>query len=142
MLGTWLAAYRSWRTRREEAEQKKRLLRLNIPTISFDSERIAWEFPDGDTRSLQWNNIALIGYVTYDVGPWQDDWYLVFIDHAGRWHWACLCSAWPGAEILANHVNQMDGVVLGEKGTLVNSTKDDSVVVWPAERAGETLSEE
>lgn len=90
---------------------------------------------------MQWNHIALIGYATFDVGPWLDDWFLVFIDKTDASYWISICSPWPGAENIANHVNQMDGVVFGEKGTLANSTKNDSVVVWPAERAGEPLPE-
>lgn len=141
MYAKWLVAYHSWCKRREETEQKERIAQRNIPSSRFNSEYIAWNFADGDSRILQWNDIAMIGYVTFDIGPWLNDWFLVFIDKSSKSYWISLCSLWPGAEKIANYVNQMNGVVLGEKGALVNSTNNDSVVVWPAERAGEPLPE-
>lgn len=134
MPNNWLSRLLGRLRRRRDAAR-------DLPTVSFDSDAITWSCRNKTLHILPWREITLIGYATNDSGPWGYDWFLVFADGAGTQYHVALADAWPGAEDLHAHVVTLPGVVLGEKGCLVNSTDNDSVVVWPPERAGEPLPE-
>lgn len=141
MMTAVMRRYHDWARKRDADRHRRRITRLNIPSLAFDDREIVWSHPSGERYRLAWGDVVVIGFLTTDNGPWWDDWFLVFVDTAGTWRCAALREPWPGALELAEHVLGRDGVVLGEKGVLADRAGSDSVIVWPAGLAGGEIPE-
>ena len=107
--------------------------------VQFDDRSVRLARQCQEEWSFLWQDVAVIGYRTTASGPWFDDYFLVFVLRDGRRYDIPL--DWTGASELSDKVEDMSGTVLTARGTLVNCVEEDSVIVWPAQRAGERIED-
>jgi hypothetical protein len=110
------------------------------PVISFDDEHVTGAGCEPRDVCFAWRDVVRIGYRTLEADPWFDDYFLEFhLADGARWAFP---TSWPGALALCDRVAELPDARFGERGTLANVVTPDSIVVWPASEAGQTLDEQ
>lgn len=101
--------------------------------LLWDGENISLvERPTGQiVREFRWGDVEFVGYLVTDAGPWFDDDFLV-LKVKMQDKLCCLSIEWEGVNVLANYIDSLS------KRTY-SCGLNESIIVWPPSRAGETI---
>ena len=109
-----------------------------LPTVSFDAERIRLVAGSGDENGFAWADVRRIGYRTLDA--LGDDHFVEF--HLADDRVFRISTGWPGAIELSEHVRRLpDALFDPKRGCLANVIGNDSIIVWPSRDAGGSLDD-
>lgn len=97
--------------------------------INFQGKVIIWHMPNGDSVSIDLDQVVVIGEYTAAHGPFIDDWYLAFIYKNGDWKEISVYA--EGYDELMQYLSALLGIDF-TKPFLANSTEWKSYVRYPA----------
>ena len=102
-------------------------------SVSWTDSLIVWQAPGGGCTTVDLNEVAVIGEYTTDVGPYFDDWFLVFITRTGEWSRISIYA--DGIEELKRYLSQLFHADFSGYH-LTGSTVWQSYITYPFEIAG------
>lgn len=114
-----------------EKTDKRKIEVQNQQIILFDSNEIAWR--------VKYEDIAVVGEMTNDSGPWFDDHFLILVlrEFNSEVKWYEISSDVNGFEHAMKNLSTLLKISLELR--LVNITNFESVVLWPQEIQGMKL---
>ena len=103
-------------------------------SVQINDPVITWSFNEKQLLQLDLSTIVVIGEYTTANGPWQDDWFIVFVDKTGS-----MCQIPMFVSGWQEMVKYLESKFMCTLSSLVGSTEWASVVDHPHELKGKTL---
>lgn len=104
--------------------------------LSFDGIRIVYESEEYEAFTVNLSDIVLIGEFTNDLGPFVDDWFLVFMHRSGEVTYTASMYAQGAARVREELARALD---IDMELMLHTSTDYSSRVLWPNALAGKSI---
>jgi hypothetical protein len=98
-------------------------------SVRFDDETVVRRMPDGREESVRWDDLAEVGIMTTDDGPFGEDVYWLLIGQDLK-HGCVVPASAEGMDELLKRLQRLPGFDNGKVIQAMSCTSNERFLIW------------